>query len=123
MVKIILYLLVGCALLGIIILISRLITVRYRFQGKTLEFSYGFSRNAVQMNVENIHQIYDIDWGRIPDYTAQMGTPGRDYSGLIFEMKDGRNYLIHMQNCRKLLERIESKNPAISFDVSSTFFN
>ncbi|WP_347861886.1 hypothetical protein U0355_01350 [Salimicrobium sp. PL1-032A] len=119
----IIYLLAGSILLGILLLIIRLVTVSYRLQGETLEWSYGFSRKALRMNVEEIDCIYDADWGSLPDYTAQLGTPGRDYSGLIFDMEDGRTYLIHIRNCRKLLEKLESKNPDISFEISPAFFN
>ncbi|MFC0525599.1 hypothetical protein ACFFGV_18610 [Pontibacillus salicampi] len=115
------YVLLGLIVFGVLVFIIRHTTVRYRFDEESVKMSYGFSKNAIQMDVKNIRRIYDVGWDNIPNFTAQLGSPGRDYTGLVFEMKDGSKYLIHIENCGKLLQGIETANPNISFHISPTF--
>ncbi|MCA1012461.1 hypothetical protein [Halobacillus halophilus] len=120
---IIVYMLLFFLVFALIFVIGNFITVNYKITDSELKLSRVFGWDTTLLPIQEINSIYDVDWGHIPKGAIQIGTPGRTYSGLVFKMKTGRKYLVHIRNCGKLVGKLKTENPTIEIDISREFWN
>ncbi|MYL53934.1 hypothetical protein GLW08_11355 [Pontibacillus yanchengensis] len=105
----------------LVFVIGNFISVSYKIKDSQLIFSQYFGVNTNYLLIQNIKEIYEVDWGNVPKNAIQIGNPGRYYSGLVFVMNSGQQYLVHIGNCGKLLDKLKTTNPDIRMNISKTF--
>ncbi|MFZ0476142.1 MAG: hypothetical protein WAM18_11795 [Halobacillus sp.] len=118
----IVYMLLFFLVFALLFVIGNLVTVNYKMTDSELKLSRVFGWDTTRLPIQEIDSIYEVDWGHIPKGAIQIGTPDRSYSGLVFKMKNGRKYLVHIRNCGKLLDKLKNENPTIEMDISREFW-